>query len=321
MPTIPVRASRVGFSTTLPAATWGIEAYKLATVRHAGGAPYNVTETPPPAQTATEWMAVMVADGAPAAMSAGGISVTPNPVMGDPDPLNFFIHVPETDFEDVNDETHAGISVSALYHASGSNYRWSGTGQVGQAGIADAVRSGLEYQIKAVAYSRNWPTPGSASNPIVKFLFDFGDEVLTTTSVSYEMTSGNFNYYKSAPVSYTAPDGDGFSVRIRALDSLGLVTNWAYANIGEAPELSARFGSCVDPATGTMFSAVNEGDGVRINRFKDGISSRESLAFIESARASSLFLKPSRVLVAGVTDRTSGEFVRLVSRDYGVSVS
>jgi hypothetical protein len=81
---------------------------------------------------------------------------------------------------------------------------------------------------------------------------------------------------------------------------------------------AARIASFIDPSN-ALYTAANANADVHVYCFRSGVDSRERLGTVASAKNPSLFQKASGEIVLGVTDRTSGDFVRRESADFGRS--
>jgi hypothetical protein len=78
-----------------------------------------------------------------------------------------------------------------------------------------------------------------------------------------------------------------------------------------------QFGSFID-RTGTLYSAVNEGNNVRVSRFKQGVASRELLALVPNAKNPSLALVSARgTQLLSYEDRSDGAQKLVRSTDGG----
>ena len=78
------------------------------------------------------------------------------------------------------------------------------------------------------------------------------------------------------------------------------------------------FGSLTD-ATGVLFSAVNEGSGVRVSKFKTGAASRELLALVADAKNPSIYKDTKNGLHLAYEDRTDSATKKIRSLDGGVT--
>lgn len=225
------------------------------------------------------------------------LPISASGVMGTPEPTNpshiITLRFGNTVFEDVNDNDLTGFILgSDSYYRTDAGYWQFNYPYPPTCAIAEIVKNPVgSLEFYAVAQSRRYPfnlgsSAPSAENPIIKFLFDFGGETQITTDITLAQTLGGYEYYRGGPVTLTDfPEGD-FLVRIRAMDSFGAVSNWAYVTV-VAQETNSRFGSFVDN-TNVLYSAVNDGDNVVFSRFKNGMDSREIISTIEGARNPSL---------------------------------
>lgn len=285
MPTVPIRSN--SGQGNIGSAGWTFVAYRYPSVVFNGARTASSAFTP---SNGLSWQMNHVEQGGLQVVSNAGVSAAPTPT-GTPDRIDFNLTFPATDFDDIEDDDKVGFMLGSGSQYHNGTRRWAFT----YAGppvsyAAEVVRDELDYEFYAVARSVRWPlsissfTP-SAPNPIVRFQFVFpGDSVQTTTSISLDSAIGGFEYYRGGPVAYTAPDGEPFTVRIRAIDSFGAVSNWAYVTMaGVAGVAKPRFGSILD-AAGVLYSAVNDGDNVQIYRFPNGAASRQSLAVIPNAK-------------------------------------
>lgn len=326
MPEIPVRALQSsGGTLTLG---WKFYPYRVPPTTYGYGTS-NTVYTPLESydeDSAQSWFLRSPLAGAPFSISASGVTGDPIPTITPSQIIT--LSFGDTDFEDVNDNDFTGFFLGDGGLDGSSNYRSATTrwniiyGWPVMSAIAEVVKTGSGLEFYAVALTRRWPfnlnaSNPSAENPIVKFLFDFGDSVQTTEEISTAGSEGGEEYYRGGPVLFDdVPDGEEFQVRIRAMDSLGAVSNWAYVTIA-ATESDVGFGSIID-RTGTIFSAVKDGDNVQVSRFPAGASSRELRAQILNASNPSYTLdKTTNTHYVSYADRSTGAQMVVKSVDGG----
>lgn len=139
----------------------------------------------------------------------------------------------------------------------------------------------------------------------------------------YEGTSGTYVVSSSPQATTDASvlenvsfESDLIPVTMRVKDSAGF---WSDSHVFYFEAANALFGSFVD-RFGTLYTAVNEGQNVRVSRFKsDAPVAREILASIPDVKNPSLFQKANGDIICAATDRTTGDFVRKISHNFGRS--
>lgn len=329
MPEIPLRAFRYDGLSGSPTG-WTFYPFRYPQLRYRIGSA-NMTYSPMETLTvgsAASWFALSGMVTAPFPISASGFLGSPDPV-DNPLTFDFTLRFGPTDFDDINDDDLTGIflgnngSIASNYRNGSIAWRLNyGTPPI--AVIAEIVQGDSGMEFYAVASSRRWPMPltyivPSAENPIVKFQFDFGGSVLTTTEIvnTGPMIEGSdVEVYRGGPVLLPEfPDGD-FEVRVRAMDSYGAVTNWGLVTV--SPHYK-RFGSDTD-ASGRFFSAVNSASSVVVSSFTEGAGTREMLSDRADARNPSYAIdRVKNVHYMAYENRTNGITTLVMSRDGGVN--
>ncbi len=122
-------------------------------------------------------------------------------------------------------------------------------------------------------------------------------------------------------IDYELEDEGTYSIRCVVFDEYGYIsaTDWATVAGGLFEEFtvtSGQFDSLID-ATGALFSAVNEGTGVRVSRFRNGVASREPLALIADAKNPAFVKDKQFGLRLSYTDRNDGAIKMVRSTNDG----